>query len=95
VDDEVLEKKRQKAARYAAEPERFVISGIKLEMQSEHGTRSILYVGGKWHCNCDFFKEREICSHTMAAEQLPMLQDLPLKYPLGSLVGTLEHKEEV
>jgi hypothetical protein len=95
VDDDALAKKRQKAARYAAEPERFVVRGIKLEMQSEHGIRSILYVGGKWRCDCDFFKEWQACSHTMAAEQLPMLQNLPMKHPLGNLVGTSGRKEEV
>lgn len=95
MDDEALAKKRQKAARYATEPERFVIRALKIEMRSEHATRTLLHVGGQWKCDCDFFKEWQTCSHTMAAEQLPMLQNLPMKHPLGSLVGTSEHKEEV
>ncbi len=78
MEDEILRKKREKANRYAAEPERFTIRAIKLQMRSEHGTRSILYVGGKWRCDCDFFKERETCSHTMAASQLLTLKDFTL-----------------
>ena len=95
MNDEALAKKKQKAAWYAAEPERFSICAIKIEMRSEHGTRTLLYVGGQWKCNCDFFKQWQTCSHTMAAEQLPMLQNLPMKHPFGSLVRTSEHKEEV
>ena len=78
MEDEALQKKRAKAGRYASEPERFTIGAIKIAMQSEHGTRSIRYVGGKWVCDCDFFKEREICSHTMAAELLLQAKDLVL-----------------
>jgi hypothetical protein len=94
MHDEVLEKKRQKASMYAAEPDRFVIRALKIEMQSDHGTRSVIYVGGQWKCDCTFFKERQTCSHTMAVEQLPMLQNLPLKHPLDSLVETPEQIKE-
>ena len=95
MDDEVLQRKREKANRYAAEPERFAICALKIEMRSEHGTRTLFYVGGQWKCDCPFFKERQTCSHTMAVEQLPMLQNLPLKHPLESLGETSGHKEEV
>jgi hypothetical protein len=95
MDNEALAKKRQKAAQYADEPERFSVCAIKIEMQSEHGIRTLFYVGGQWKCDCPFFKEWQTCSHAMAVEQLPMLQSLPMKYPLGSLVGTSEHKKEV
>lgn len=89
TDDE-LQRKKTKAARYAAEPDRFAIRALKIEMRSDHGTRSVIYVGGLWKCDCTFFKERQTCSHTMAVEQLPMLQNLPLKHPFDSLVETPE-----
>lgn len=94
MDHEALEKKRQKAAQYATEPDRFVIRALKIEMRSEHGTRTLLYIGGQWKCDCDFFKEWQTCSHTMAAEQLPLLQNLPLKHPLETQVRTPEYAEE-
>ena len=75
MEDELFLKKREKANRYAAEPERFTVQAIKFQMRSEHGTRSIFYVGGNWHCDCDFFKERNICSHTMAASQIFIMED--------------------
>jgi len=94
MGNEALTKEQQKAAQYTTEPERFVIRALKIEMQSEHGTHTLLYVGGQWKCDCPFFKEWQTCSHTMAAEQLPMLQNLPLKHPLESQVRTSMHKEE-
>ena len=93
MGNEALAKEQQKAAQYAAERDRFVIRALKIEMRSEHGTRTLLYVGGQWKCDCPFFKEWQTCSHTMAAEQLPMLQNLPLKHPLESQVRISEHKE--
>ncbi len=92
-EDEALQKKREKAKQYAAEPERFTIRGIKLEMRDDSDTRSILYVGGKWRCDCAFFKERETCEHTMAASQLPTLKGLALLQPLDP-VGVSADKEE-
>ncbi|HYT46354.1 MAG TPA: SWIM zinc finger family protein [Methylomirabilota bacterium] len=35
-----------------------------------------MYANGKWSCTCDFFQERETCSHTMAAKQI--LTSMPL-----------------
>jgi hypothetical protein len=88
VNDEALAKKREKAEEYAAQPDRFVIRALKIEMRSDHGTRSVIYVGGQWKCDCPIFKQWQTCSHTMAVEQLPMLQNLPLKPPRLSLNQT-------
>jgi len=65
-----LLKKIEKAKRYIAEPERFKINGHKVELQSEHGTRNLVLVNGKWNCTCDFFKQYGICSHIIATKEI-------------------------
>jgi hypothetical protein len=94
LEDEELQKKREKADRYAGEPERFTIRAIKLEMREDSDTRSILYVGGKWRCDCAFFKERETCSHTMADSQFLTLKGLALLQPHDPVrVSSLQRRE--
>lgn len=68
--DPELDDKRRKAARYAQEPERFMLDALTLTMQSEHGRRTITLVGGEWRCTCPFYARRGTCSHVMAAQML-------------------------
>jgi hypothetical protein len=71
-----LEEKRQKAQRYAAEPERFTVQSLHLRMQSEHGVREIAFHEGRWSCTCPFYVDHQTCSHIMAAQQILMNQHL-------------------
>jgi hypothetical protein len=70
MQDRVFQRKQAKAKIYAAEPERFKLLSMRLEMRSEHGVRQITCSNGNWHCTCDFFQERGICSHIMAAQKI-------------------------
>ena len=70
MHDEQLQRKQMKAGHYAQQPERFTLLEIRLQMRSTHGVRLVSYGEGGWHCTCDFYRERGICSHIMAAEQL-------------------------
>jgi hypothetical protein len=70
MEDIELQKKRQKAEEYAAQPERFNLISIKLKMNSTHAIRLISYDAGKWECTCDFFSKRGICSHTIAVQDI-------------------------
>lgn len=67
--------KIQKAKRYAEEPERIHIQAMRVAFKGDHGTYTVTYEGGTWHCECPFFQQRGVCSHTMAMERLlePML----------------------
>ncbi len=76
MKDSELQRKEEKASVYATHPDLFKLLSIKLEMRSQHGLRYIIYANGKWSCTCDFFQERETCSHTMAAKQI--LTSMPL-----------------
>jgi len=62
--------KIEKAKRYAAEPERITISNFTADFKGENDDHIISYEAGKWYCNCRYFSQTGICSHTMALQQL-------------------------
>ncbi len=68
--------KIQKAKRYAEEPERVRIQELKVLFSGDHDTYEVSYVRGVWSCQCHFFQQRGVCSHTMAMERLlaPMIE---------------------
>lgn len=70
MNDSEIEKKREKAKRYINEPERFQLLEIKLKMNSTHDIRYIEFAKWRWNCTCEFFQERSMCSHTMAAQEI-------------------------
>ncbi len=66
-----LPRKIEKARNYINEPVRFVKQNDKIILNSEHGTRTlILQNEGQWSCDCDFFKQYAICSHSLATAEL-------------------------
>lgn len=65
---EKLVGKIEKAKRYSSEPGRFTRVGNSLEIQTDHGVRTVT-ISDKLHCNCVFYAEHEICSHVLAAEE--------------------------
>ncbi len=71
-----LIKKIIKAKNYLNEPERFKRKGSVIEMKSEHGLRKITYSNGKWNCDCNFFNQNQICSHTITIAELIRLNKL-------------------
>jgi hypothetical protein len=73
-----IEAKERKAARYAQEQERFVVSSLRATMQADHGDRVIEFGGGHWSCTCPFFSEHRTCSHVMALEKI-LLRDARLR----------------
>jgi len=70
MNDLALQKKREKAQKYATEPERFQLLEIKLRMKSTHDIRQVELISGKWSCTCEFFRERNTCSHIMAVQEI-------------------------
>ncbi len=60
--------KRDKAKRYAQERERIHFHSFTVTMDGANNPHHIQYDNGKWQCDCDFFKSRGVCSHTMALE---------------------------
>ncbi len=62
--------KIQKAKRYAEEPDRVEVEQLVVRFKGEHDTYEVTYQNGEWHCQCAFFQQRGLCSHTMAMERL-------------------------
>ncbi|MGI6367443.1 MAG: SWIM zinc finger family protein [Anaerolineae bacterium] len=62
--------KIQKAKRYAEEPDRIKVEQLAVRFTGEHDTYDVTYREGVWNCQCTFFQQRGLCSHTMAMERL-------------------------
>lgn len=62
--------KIEKAKRYAQEPDRVTLSGFTAVFRGNNDQHELSYAGGKWHCSCGFFSQWQICSHTMALQQI-------------------------
>ena len=68
--DSAMIGKIQKAKRYAEEPDRIVFREFQVSMKGDHGRHAVGYSRGQWHCDCDFFATRGVCSHTMTLERV-------------------------
>lgn len=75
--------KIQKAKRYAEEPERVTFESFTVTFRGTHEDHRLTYERGSWSCGCEFFRQRGVCSHTMAMERL-----------LGPMLRTHEAEEE-
>jgi len=62
--------KIQKAKRYAEEPGRVEFREFAVRFHGDHSTYTVSYDAGKWECQCNFFRQRGVCSHTMTMERL-------------------------
>lgn len=82
--DSSMISKIQKAKTYAEEPERIAFESFQASFQGEHGTYTVTYDQGEgWHCGCNYFQTRGICSHAMALERLlgVMVERAQIKQP--------------
>lgn len=73
--------KIDKAKRYAEERQRFQFSQFTVTMDGENNPHTIEFENGIWKCDCDFFRSRGRCSHTMALEMIleDMIEVEPVK----------------
>ncbi len=60
--------KIQKAKRYAEERDRIHFHSFSVTLDGENNPHTVKFENGKWDCDCDFFRTRGRCSHTMALE---------------------------
>lgn len=68
--DSAMIAKISKAREYASEPERMTLTSFSVLFNGRHQTYAVSFENGKWQCACDFFGQRGVCSHTMAAEKV-------------------------
>jgi hypothetical protein len=62
--------KIEKARRYAEEKDRIQFEAFSVRLDGDHGPHVVHYDNGSWQCDCNFFKTRGVCSHTMAMERV-------------------------
>lgn len=62
--------KIEKAKIYAGERYRMQVDGLHVAFHGENSDHEVSMNHGRWACNCDFFGEWDVCSHTMALERV-------------------------
>ena len=62
--------KIEKAKRYAEEKDRIHFEEFSVTFNGENNPHTVHFNLEGWHCDCDFFQSRSVCSHTMALERI-------------------------
>jgi hypothetical protein len=68
--DSGMVSKIEKARRYAEEKERVRFSQFEVTIRGGHADHLVRYDHGVFQCDCGFFAQRGVCSHTMAMERI-------------------------
>ena len=68
--DSAMISKIMKAKRYANERDRMEFTSFTVVFKGNHRDHTVTFENNRWHCTCDFFAQRGICSHTMAMEKV-------------------------
>ena len=69
--DYALIGKIEKAKMYAAETDRIQFDNFSVRLSGDNeSVHDVGYKEGDWQCDCQFFKTRGFCSHTMAMERV-------------------------
>lgn len=62
--------KIQKAKQYALEPNRFHFESLSVNIDGENNSHKVVFLEGRWKCDCDYFQGHNLCTHTMALEEI-------------------------
>jgi hypothetical protein len=62
--------KIEKAKRYAQERQRFHFEAFTVSVSGENNTHRVNFGKDAWNCDCDYFQNHRVCTHTMALEEL-------------------------
>ncbi|NOZ51305.1 MAG: hypothetical protein GXP37_14875 [Chloroflexi bacterium] len=68
--DSAMISKIIKAKKYASERDRMEFKSFQVVFTGNHRDHTVTYDDTGWHCSCDFFALRNVCSHTMAMEKV-------------------------
>lgn len=60
----------EKAKRYAEERDRIQFQSLSASFQGTNDSHHVSLNEAAWDCDCDFFKSRSVCCHTMAVERI-------------------------
>ena len=76
--------KIEKAKRYAQERDRFEFRSFSVTVKGDNNSHNVNYADGKWECDCEFFKTRGRCVHTMSLETILEGMAVPVEVPIAS-----------
>ena len=68
--EELMNAEQAKAEAYAAQPERFTLYALEVEVRTEHGNQLVMYNDGEWSCTCTFFEDWHLCCHILSISSL-------------------------
>jgi hypothetical protein len=68
--DSGMVSKIEKSIRYAEERDRVRFQQFEVVFRGDHNSYKVQYDHGRWRCECHFFSQRGVCSHTMALERI-------------------------
>ncbi len=68
--DSGMVSKIEKARRYAEDKTRVRFDRFEVGFKGDNSDHAVSYDGGNWQCDCRFFAQRGVCSHTMAMERI-------------------------
>jgi len=68
--DSGMVSKIEKSIRYAEERDRVRFEQFEVVFRGDHNSYTVHYDHGTWRCECHFFSQRGVCSHTMALERI-------------------------
>ncbi len=68
--DSGMVSKIEKSIRYAEEKDRVRFRQFEVLFRGDHNSYTVHYDHGRWQCECHFFSQRRVCSHTMALERI-------------------------
>ena len=75
--------KIEKAKRYAQERNRFEFHSFAVTIQGDNNAHHVKYEGGHWDCDCEYFKTRGRCVHTMSLETILEGMAKPIEVPIA------------
>ena len=64
--EQIMSAEQAKAKTSAAQPERFALCCLEVEVRTDQGNQLVMWNDGDWTCTCVFFEEWRTCCHTMA-----------------------------
>jgi hypothetical protein len=62
--------KIEKAKLYAEQRDRIHFDTFQVRINGDNNPHVVSYDQGAWHCDCDYFATRTVCSHTMTMERV-------------------------
>ena len=62
--------KIEKGILYAREKDRAHFENFSMDFRGDNGNHKVTFDKGTLRCNCEYFRQATVCSHTMAIERM-------------------------